>query len=163
MVDFSSITRTVSIGFTGTRMGMSQAQKDILFKVLQYHNGMFHHGDCVGADAEAHDMIMDKLPYLIHIHPPLDPKLRAWRNGHHMHQPKPYLERNKDIVGQCDYLLACPKSKTQVRGGTWNTIHYAMKVGRPFTIILPDGELGQSVQQLKKGPQIINLGNLGGS
>jgi hypothetical protein len=154
------VTRTVSIGFTGTRLGMSQAQKDILFRVLQYHNGMFHHGDCVGADAEAHDMVFERLPYIVHIHPPIDPKLRAWRNGHTMHEPKHYYERNKDIVGQCDYLLAFPKSKTKTSGGTWYTIHYAMKVGRPFTIIMPDGEIGQSVHKNQPALTVINLGRL---
>lgn len=137
----------LSIGFSGTRIGMSQAQKDILFHILAEHQGFFHHGDCIGADAEAHDVAAAMACYTIHVHPPADPRLRAYKNGHVTHPPKQYFARNADIVNQCQYLIACPLNKNQQTGGTWNTIKYAMRedINRKFTIILYDGQVGHSV------------------
>ena len=43
-----------SIGFTGTRQGMTAEQKSALRNLLDGGAGDFHHGDCIGADSEAH-------------------------------------------------------------------------------------------------------------
>jgi hypothetical protein len=73
-----------SVGFSGTRAGMTAQQKERLeFKLrelrrLDFH--WFHHGDCTGADAEAHD-IAKTLGYKIAIHPPNEPFLRALKKG----------------------------------------------------------------------------------
>lgn len=46
------------IGFTGTREGMAPAQQGAVFAVLTRLRAegaeWLHHGDCVGADTEAH-------------------------------------------------------------------------------------------------------------
>lgn len=138
----------LSIGFTGTRLGMSDVQKDILYKLLSKHDGIFHHGDCIGADAEAHD-IARALNWTIHCHPPINSRLRAFKNCDSSSPPKEYLTRNKDIVNSSQYLLACPKSRQEV-GGTWQTINYAKANNRQFSIILPDGTLGHSVLEVGK-------------
>lgn len=147
---------TLSIGFSGTRFGMSQIQKDILFRILADHQGFFHHGDCIGADAEAHDVASAMANFTIHVHPPIDSKLRAFKQGHVNHPPKQYWARNADIVDQCHYLIACPLNASQQTGGTWNTIKYAMRpnINRRFTIITYDGTIGHSVLET---PQEVKL------
>jgi hypothetical protein len=143
------------IGFTGSRQGMTPAQKAALRELLEerlpleldHDDASFHHGDCVGADAEAHD-IAAALDYLVTVHPPSDPRLRAavhrtgkWFEGVDVLLPeKPYLERDRDIVDACDELIACPKDASR-SGGTWHTVHCARRAGKPVTIIWPDGEV----------------------
>ena len=51
-------------GFTGTQHGMTDAQKATLRDFLAAGSGEFHHGDCIGADSEAHD-IADECGYSI--------------------------------------------------------------------------------------------------
>lgn len=63
----------VIVGFTGTRKGMTNAQKNTLRHVLnRVCPSMFRHGDCVGADEEAHGVVRSLDPDVkIIIHPPL--------------------------------------------------------------------------------------------
>jgi len=154
----------VSFGFTGTRLGMTDVQRLKMMTILGQHEGEFHHGDCVGSDAEAHDLVQSFMGrYQIHVHPPVDDTLRAWKIGQVTHPVAPYLKRNKDIVNMSDFLIATPASK-QAKGGTWHAINYAMSIGKHFLIILPDGEEGHSKfipDKTNKGPNIINLGRLG--
>jgi predicted Rossmann fold nucleotide-binding protein DprA/Smf involved in DNA uptake len=54
-----------------------------------------------------------------------------------MYEKKPYLDRNKDIVRVSIGLIAAPKTnKEEQRSGTWSTVRYATKTGKPL-IILP--------------------------
>lgn len=44
-----------------------------------------------------------------------------------------YLQRNKDIVNNCKYLIACPYSnKEQFSSGVWSTIRYAKKLIKKY-------------------------------
>ena len=122
------------IGFTGTKKGMTKYQKDKVRSTLEecYEisgTNIFHHGDCIGADAEAHDIAAD-IGYYIVIHPPKDPKARAFKTAfqYQMMLPKPYLDRNRDIVDSCQLLIATPDGPEVLRSGTWSTIRYANKV-----------------------------------
>jgi hypothetical protein len=120
---------------------MTDAQKAWLRDAFSKIKGpwAFHHGDCVGSDAEAHD-IAHEFGAAIIIHPPSNPDKRAFKNPGPRRIPKPYLERNKDIVNECDVLIGMPKEhEEQLRSGTWSTIRYARKQGKPLRVIAPDG------------------------
>lgn len=146
----------LSFGFTGTRKGMSQPQKDFLTQLLARHSGQFHHGDCVGADAEAHD-IAHGLGYRLVGHPPMNPSNRAYKKVHQEHQPLPYHVRNAQIVLSCDVLIAAPHSDVEV-GGTWNTINFFRRFmeghatcGKQGYIVLPSGQTGAIITQKRGG------------
>lgn len=140
------------IGFTGTRHGMSKIQKQVLdreFLNIMYLNEKkpwyFHHGDCVGADAEAHE-IASSCGALIVIHPPIRETLRAFCKPYqYMYEPKHYLVRNFDIVSASSKVYACPKGPEAARSGTWSTIRYARKLNKPLVIITPDGSMIEDV------------------
>ena len=137
--------RDYCFGFTGTRHGMTVAQKDTLRDFLRGSSGEFHHGDCKGADSEAHD-IADECGYGIVIHPPSNYKERAWREVplHMMRPEKTYIARNQDIVLDTIALIAAPAEPTeQPRGGTWSTVRFGLNRGRTVIIILPDGKIIQ--------------------
>jgi hypothetical protein len=125
-------------GFTGTRSGLNDSQKKSIIELLQKNtnNGQIeiHHGDCVGADKDFHDLcvsLSNKINIKIIIHPPTDNKLRAYCKSDFIEKEKEYLQRNKDIVNNSDILIACPfSSEEQLRSGTWSTIRYAKKLNK---------------------------------
>jgi|SRR5882724_4757120 len=130
-------------GFTGTQDGMTDAQKVALRDFLRGGSGELHHGDCVGADSQAHD-IADECGYGVIIHPPTNYSRRAWREvpRHLMRPERPYLERNRVIVRETIALIATPAERNeQPRGGTWYTVRYARKQGRVVVLILPSGQI----------------------
>lgn len=100
----------------------------------------FHHGDCIGSDADAHE-IACFLEWDIVIHPPEAEQLRAWcAPAKHICDPLPYLDRNKEIVRQTDCLIAAPREREeQLRSGTWSTIRFARMLRKRYMIIYPDG------------------------
>jgi hypothetical protein len=132
-----------AVGFTGPCEGMNQFQEFALEAALKAFREVgaaeFHHGDCVGCDAKAHE-IAQKLNYLIIIHPPLDEKHRAFCTGAKVVLPaKSFLLRNKDIVFACNVLIATPTSEQEaLRSGTWATVRYARTANREVLVIPPD-------------------------
>lgn len=131
----------MKIGFTGTQEGMSDRQKGELRTILSIITTWgvveFHHGDCIGADAEA-DAIARSVGCRIFIHPPSDPKKRAYcgQTGDVQYAPEPYLDRNRNIVDNTERLIAAPRSDTEeVRSGTWSTVRYARRVGKPVEVL----------------------------
>lgn len=129
---------TDSIGFTGTREGMNDFQKERILSTLEkLKPAEVHHGDCVGADAEFHD-IANSLNIKIVIHPPLDDKLRAFKESHFILESKDYLDRNQDIVYASWLLIATPKENRVVkRSGTWSTYRFAQQIFHPTLLITP--------------------------
>ena len=129
------------IGFTGTQEGMTKYQYDSVVQVCSALPIIeFHHGDCVGADAQAHGIAKWILNCKIHIHPPTNKIKRAFKSGNVIYVEKPYSERNRNIVDICEFLIATPKSKLEeIRSGTWATIRYARKKNKKMCIIYPDG------------------------
>lgn len=131
------------LGFTGTQRGMTKAQKHHLILLLHKHQNdilEFHHGDCIGADADAHQIAVaifgnaDK----IWIHPPLNPAKRAFCQSPHMLPEKDYLERNRDIIDTTNGVIAAPETmEERRRSGTWYTIRYAKRLKRPYLILEP--------------------------
>jgi len=128
----------MKVGFTGTREGMSQHQKEqFALKIYDLNPTEFHHGDCEGADAEAHDIIRAIFPNIkIVVHPPKFSSHRAFRVGDEMREPDAYISRDKRIVEETEYLIGAPLvDKEQIRSGTWTTIRFAKKLNRLYTIL----------------------------
>ena len=132
----------MKIGITGTRSGMNEYQKklvlEILSKVISIHPvSEFHHGDCVGVDVEAADFTKI-LGYHVICHPPEKEELRAFHDSDTILKPLSHFARNRNIVNMTDRLLVVPyQDSPQLSGGTWYTYSYAVKVGKPTTIIYP--------------------------
>ena len=82
------------------------------------------------------------MPCEIVIHPPIIEAKRAWKHAGQMRTPKSYLSRNKDIVRDTEMLVATPgEDNEQIRFGTWSTVRFARKLGRPVWVILPNGNV----------------------
>jgi hypothetical protein len=128
------------IGFTGTQRGMTAAQQMTLRRQLADSQGAeFHHGDCIGADAQAHDIAVE-LGLLPVVHPPANPSKRAWKPSTWQIAPLPYLSRNAVIVAETEVLIAAPGGfQEELRSGTWSTVRQAKRTGKPVILITPDG------------------------
>lgn len=132
----------MKVGFTGTQVGMTGDQSATVMRYLTSEGiGEIHHGDCIGADAQAHE-ISRLCKMRVVTHPPDNPSKRAWCEGDASYSPKPYLARNRDIVNNTDYLIATPRGTAEeVRSGTWATVRYALKAHKLVVIIWPNGQL----------------------
>lgn len=135
------------VGFTGTRYGMPTFQLANVHRLLkdakEKHGSLLvRHGDCIGADAQFHE-IARKLGLYIIVHPPKDPKLRAYCKGDEILEPEPYLERDVKIVQYSDYLIGAPRSRSDTRGGTWYTIFTAARMKRFGHVVMPDGVIAE--------------------
>ncbi len=133
------------IGFTGTQQGMTDNQASKVSSYLRYLTKSAsveaHHGDCIGADKNFHDLCLEFGIRTV-IHPPTNQIKRAFCESDLVMLALPYLERNHKIVESAERLIACPKEKFEVlRSGTWATVRFARKVGRIVVIIYPDGEV----------------------
>lgn len=132
----------MKLGFTGTQNGLTLAQRNALRALL---NSLpideFHHGDCIGADAAAHGMVVHRAK--VYIHPSDRKDKRAFCTGAAVvHRPKPPLDRNHDIYAPVDTMVACPKTTFEERrSGTWATVRHAFKAGKPVTVVWPDGRV----------------------
>ena len=139
----------MKIGFTGTQTGMCKEQKKMLYNILtelkQSKETLpteFHHGDCIGADKEAHDIVQLIGGIDLILHPPENDKKRAFCEGYARRaHPKPYLERNRRIVDSVDLLIVAPKEQEEtLRSGTWSTYRYAKRTNVGRIVILPRSE-----------------------
>lgn len=136
----------MKIGFTGTQAGMTQIQKTMVERLIkQLGCREFHHGDCIGADENAHRIALKLNINWITIHPPDNPAKRAFCLGNQNRVEKPYIARNHDIVNETDLLIATPGGETeQLRSGTWSTIRFARKNAKRVIIIYPGGRIDDS-------------------
>lgn len=118
----------MSIGFTGTRKGMTDAQKTAVMEYLEMffvrYGPEFRHGVCEGSDLESAEIAV-ALGYQ-------EAKFPAGDDP---------LARDRVIVGEAMFMLATPSNfKNIMRGsGTWYTIRYAARMHVPGVIIWPDG------------------------
>jgi len=142
---------------------MTEKQQEALFDLVRYGSTIkgtfeeFHHGDCIGADEQSHELMQEYVSQII-IHPPINGSKRAfckksdWGDPKIL-DPKEYIARNHDIVNAVDLMIATPAEfDEQLRSGTWATIRYAKKIKRDLVIIYPDGS---------KEERIINKPQLG--
>jgi len=132
------------IGFTGTHFGMTDQQKEAVRSLLEQlptEPTELHHGDCVGADAEAH-AIARQIGLTIIGHPPTNPKSRAFCDFDEKREKADYLIRNRYIVDETEVLIACPSTRSNMlRSGTWSTVRYAFYLRKPVIFVYPDGEI----------------------
>lgn len=137
---------TIRIGMTGSRDGMTDEAKSWLNSYIKSTNNIenVHHGDCVGADTDFHNIALEH-GLSIHIHPPKYSSNREFNKDYDkIYGEKDYLKRNRDIVNDTDLLLGFPNGYTNVlRSGTWSTIRYAKKVGKHVIIVYPDGSTNE--------------------
>jgi hypothetical protein len=121
---------------------MSEKQKSAFRNLLKtIRASHLHHGDCIGADKDAHD-IAKELGLKIELHPPSKADLRAYCEADVVHDPEPYLQRNKKIVDHTKILVATPKTAVEeIKSGTWSTIRYALKQEQHAVVVIsPDGK-----------------------
>ena len=128
----------MKVGVTGTREGATEYQLKELRSVLAELKGTeFHHGDCRGVDVQA-AAIAQELGYKIVCHPPILTEEQGYFGGDEIREPAGYMKRDRAIVEETDVLLVCPKQmEWQRQGGTWYTHDYAVKIGKPLSIIWP--------------------------
>ena len=137
------------ISMTGTRRINTLTRQQLTnFKELmkEYRDkGYTHlnHGDCVGADAVAHEIAIE-LGLKVIVHPPTNPKSRAYCNGDNVTilDAREYKVRNQTLVNNGDILLALPHSNQEYnRSGTWHSVRQARRTKLPIIICYPDGRV----------------------
>lgn len=136
-------------GYTGSRTGMTDLQKLSLSKLLtDLRVQELHHGDCIGGDAQAHEIALS-LHLRIVVHPPAEKRYRAFCQGaHEVREPKAYLTRNRDIVGETRYLIGASVADRPLSyGGTWYTINYARQF-RDAYVIWPSGAVSLMLRRV---------------
>lgn len=136
----------IKYGFTGTQLGMTEAQKASV-KTLFIGVHEVHLGDCIGADKDAHHIACIVGAKTIGHVPDIKNK-RAYCIYDEERKPLPYLDRNRNIVDESDVLVATPKSRDEeTRSGTWYTIRYARKQGKRIYIVFPDGTISNLLKR----------------
>ena len=135
--------KSMTVGFTGTRSGMSDKQK---LEVIEYLTDIVEfnkidnvlHGGCIGADQDFHDMCVGVIREVYPGYSAKDKDSLVYRGTFKgadiVHEPQTHFKRNRDIVDRCDILIATPYNDVR-RGGTWYTIDYAKKIGKPVIIL----------------------------
>jgi hypothetical protein len=130
------------IGFTGTRKGMTPSQQEAVRAMVEGGGwALARHGDCVGADAEFHEICRD-VGVPVVLHPPVNSDKRAFCTGYtSCRAPLPPLDRNDAIVDGSEAMIATPAQMREVQrgSGTWYTVRQARRIGVPVSIVYPDG------------------------
>jgi hypothetical protein len=135
------------IGFTGTRLGMIDEQKETVYNLLQQRKkkstvcleGL--HGDCIGADANFHQICRD-LDITIYKVPSNWERTTAHTDAPLLEgfEPMPPYARNRILVKASTELIGCPFNyKYTNRSGTWYTMTYAASNGKKVIAVFPDG------------------------
>lgn len=152
----------MKLGITGTRSGMTLAQRAAFIALIDAIHAAtpitnFAHGDCVGVDDQAANIVAVTFGHSGHgivriiCHPPTKNAHRAFNTYHdEIHQPAPYLTRNRAIVDSCDTLIVVPKEgdnlhceRHRMGSGTWYTCRYAIMVKKPVVVVWPGGTIAK--------------------
>lgn len=126
----------IHLGYSGPSKGMTADQIRIFESWLRNHalDGpvMFHHGDCIGGDAQAHAIAAMLRGVQIHIHPPINESKRAFCYPSDVQsEPKEYLPRNDDIISASEELFcAVPTDSMTPRSGPWYVVKHGKDKGR---------------------------------
>jgi len=131
------------VGFTGTRSGMTDLQKGSVTKILKEFDAdtVGLHGDCIGADNDFND-ICAALNFERNMRPCTIENMRANSDAVPLSEPVSPMVRNRAIVKDAKVMIACPPNFEMVkRSGTWATIGFTRKAGKPLFLVFPDGKI----------------------
>jgi hypothetical protein len=138
----------ISLGFTGSQKGMT-AQQLSRFRLLidsfadLFVIKEFHHGCCIGADEQAHNMVVELYPKItMHLHPGnIEFKKAVCEHSKKvLYLSIDNLLRNKEIVHASSILIATPAQNHEItRSGTWATIRDALRESKQVIIIDTNG------------------------
>lgn len=134
------------LAVTGTRQGMSHAQRDKFYRMYEdglSKNKLFIHGGCVGVDTDAHDLVCcASYPnWRIEVYP--SNIFKTWGKdwdgnltGCKVHPCKGALARNEIMMERADVIVGMPKGMIEERqSGTWHALRCARRLQtRPFKI-----------------------------
>jgi predicted Rossmann fold nucleotide-binding protein DprA/Smf involved in DNA uptake len=149
------------LGFTGTRDIVTGAQLRWLYgflddSVSEGEIEAVHHGACVGADFEMHTACLERGIAVV-VHPPIKTAFLAVEcikqglSGVTVLPAEPYLNRDRAIVGASSALVALPSKVESAGGGTWYTVNYAARLGKPAVIVHPSGEVERRIFNQHRG------------
>lgn len=149
----------MNAGFTGTRNGLSEKQRNALREMIRELQPCYwHHGACLGSDEDgvievvAWERRMAQVVQIVawpglYARSPGDKSMQskvALRLSDEVMPDQGHFNRNKRIVHECQLLVACPPAMTELsQGGTWFTIRHARKKGKAIAIIWPDGTVSK--------------------
>lgn len=135
------------LGMTGTRDGMTEAQKTTCLKLfLEFKPDIYIHGCCQGADQDFHHLIIKttlgkKCPQIEGY--PASIWQEQWaadQQFHHLHKGYTYKERDLIIATRSKWFLGFPRGyEEELRSGTWMTLRMRRKLNKSFIIVLPNG------------------------
>lgn len=140
----------IRVGVTATRRSLTNEQiANITYwidKQMHHHRiSELHHGMCPygGGDHEI-EQIATRYNIWVVGHPSLmEPQVEY--NVQMLRKPKDFLERDRDIVDETDYLIVAPwqneKPKSLRGQGTWYTENYARGGNSKIMIYYPDGRV----------------------
>jgi hypothetical protein len=137
----------MNVGFTGTRNGMTLAQRKEVENILELHSyrrltnrGVLHNGLAIGADKDA-AVIARNIGWTVAGYPSDRPEQTCdFVPDWYAQDPKPPLKRNPDIVDASEVMIATPGEFHNIlRSGTWATIRYTRINNKPLYIVWPDG------------------------
>lgn len=132
------------LGFTGTRNGMTEKQKNRFDELInELKPTLFLHGACLGADEQAAIICNSKNIELEAFPCTLKDWVssQALKISNIVNPNAPPLERNRSIVDNSKFIVACPESGEVARSGTWSTIRYARNCSKRIYIIDTEGNL----------------------
>lgn len=134
----------MNFGFTGTRSGMTDAQKFTVERLLRdMEVQVLRHGGAIGSDTDAHYIALRLGVYTI-IYPSTVPGTQGrCEDANEVLDPMAPLFRNKTIVrAGKDGLIATPDSRAErIRSGTWQTVRFARNSRRCIWIVYPTGNV----------------------
>jgi len=133
----------LTVGFTGTRNGGTEAQLRKMAALLKSLEGTIAlHGDCVGADEQFHHLAQ-LAGYVVKCRPCTYDSLRAFTDAEAIAEPVRPMARNRAIVADSDVMIALPPNFDRIKSGsgTWATIGFTEKARKPLLVVFPDGQI----------------------
>lgn len=133
-----------STGFVGPYTGLTGRQVQSLTTLLVVSPpDRVHHGDAIGGDAHFHGLVRELLPDCkLVLHPAERGAYRAFCKAPEHHYYTTRWRCCFSVVRASSFLIVCTSPrKEDPRSGTWATVRYARKLGKPVAIIQPDGTI----------------------